>query len=123
MLYGRIIEKNELLPIEEIKEHKIFNQHPWLQWRERNSSEYDACDNVLDQLPEKIDVLLLDGGQFSTLAEWEKLKKRTQIILLDDTKTFKTEKIREEILKDTNTWEVVFDDTSLRHGTFIASKK
>ena len=29
MLYGRIIEKNELLPIEEIKDHKIFNQHPW----------------------------------------------------------------------------------------------
>jgi len=123
MLYGRIIEKDELLPIEEIQKHKIFNEHPWLEWRERNSNEYDACANVLNKLPEQIDVLLLDGGQFSTLSEWRKLKDRTKIILLDDTKTFKTEKIRQEILEETDIWEVVFDDTEMRHGTFIASRK
>jgi hypothetical protein len=123
MLYGRIIEKEELVPIDEVKNHKIFNEHPWLEWRDRNIQEYDACDNILSNLPDKIDVLLLDGGQFSTQAEWGKLKERTQIILLDDTKTFKTEKIRDEIIKEKDTWEIIFDDTEMRHGTFIASRK
>ena len=74
MLYGRIIEADQLITIDEIKNHKIFNKHPWLEWRERNVSEYQMCENVTKKLPETIDVLLLDGGQFSTLAEWETLK-------------------------------------------------
>lgn len=123
MLYGRIIETNELLPISHIQEHKIFNQHPWLEWRERNVSEYEMCDNVINKLPEKIDVLLLDGGQFSTQSEWEKLKDRTKIILLDDTSTFKTEKIREEILDQRDVWDIIYDDVKMRNGILIASRK
>ena len=48
MLYGRLIDPTELISIEEIRAHKIFNQHPWLEWRERNVGEYKACDDVLD---------------------------------------------------------------------------
>jgi len=122
MLYGRIIEADQLITIDEIKNHKIFNKHPWLEWRERNVSEYQMCENVTKKLPETIDVLLLDGGQFSTLAEWETLKNRTKVILLDDTTTFKTEKIRNELIENNN-WKVVFDNLNYRNGIFIACRK
>jgi len=121
MLYGRLIEKEELVTIEEVRKHKIFNQHPWLEWRARNISEYEVCDNILEKIPEEIDVLLLDGGQFSTRAEFNKLKDRTKVVMLDDTTTFKTEKIRQELVED-SAWTVVFDDLQLRNGIFIACR-
>ena len=121
MLYGRVIEAEELIPIDEIKNHKIYNKHPWLEWRERNVSEYQMCENITEKLPESIDVLLLDGGQFSTLAEWERLKSRTKVILLDDTTTFKTEKIRNELI-ESDEWVVVFDKLNYRNGIFAACR-
>ena len=122
LLYGRIIETEDLVSIEEIEAHQIFSQHPWLEWRARNISEYNSCDNVLSTLPEEIDVLFLDGGQFSTRAEFDLLKDRTKIVLLDDTATYKTEKIREEILAVPNVWSVIFDDNHDRHGVFMACR-
>ena len=113
LLYGRIIEVEDLVSIEEIKKHNIFNQHPWLEWRDRNIKEYGECLNVLDKLPKEIDVLCLDGGQFSTRAEFDTLKGRTKVIMLDDTNTFKTESIRKEILSQDDIWTVV--ELSLIH--------
>jgi len=120
LLYGRIIEVEDLIPEEEIKNHKIFKDHPWLTWRARNIKEYNMCENVINKLPEEIDVLFLDGGQFSTPAEWQKLKNRTKVIMLDDTNTYKTEKVREEILSDLDNWEIIFDKSHDRHGIFMA---
>lgn len=122
LLYGRIIEIEDLISEEEVKSHKIFDQHPWLTWRARNIKEYNMCENVIDKLPSEIDVLFLDGGQFSTPAEWQKLKDRTKVVLLDDTNTYKTERIREEILTSLDEWEIVFDKSSDRHGIFMATR-
>lgn len=123
LLYGRLIEPEELVGEGEVRNHARFKQHPWLEWRERNIKEYGQCDNVLDQLPSEIDVLLLDGGQFSTRAEFHKLKDRTKVVLLDDTQSFKTEKARADMLADPETWSVVVDNESDRHGIFIACRK
>ena len=40
--------------------------------------------------------------------------------MLDDTNTYKTEKIREEILDDLENWEIIFDKSHDRHGIFMA---
>ena len=123
LLYGRIIEVEDLISIEEVKKHPIFTEHPWIEWRERNIKEYNQCENVLEQLPDEIDVLCLDGGQFSTRSEFNALKERTKVVMLDDTRTFKTESIRHEILSNPSLWEVVEDNRSQRHGFMISIKK
>ena len=123
LLYGRIIEAAELVPEQEVRNHERFSQHPWLEWRERNIKEYGQCENILDQLPSEIDVLLLDGGQFSTRSEFHKLKDRTKVVLLDDTQSFKTEKARADMLADPEVWTVIVDSESDRHGIFIACRK
>jgi|10_taG_2_1085330.scaffolds.fasta_scaffold60705_2 hypothetical protein len=120
ILYGRLIETEELTSEEEIRNHKIFHKQPWLTWRSRNIEEYGQCENIINKIPDGIDVLFLDGGQFSTLAEWNRLKSRTKVVLLDDTTTFKTEKIREEIMEDSANWTVVFDTIDDRNGIFMA---
>jgi hypothetical protein len=123
LIYGRVIsEISDLISVEEIVSHSRFKDSPWLDWRERNSQEYSACENIVHLLPDEIDVLLLDGGQFSTQAEWERLRDRTKVIMLDDTTTFKTEKIRNEIISDKNKWKVVIDYTNDRNGIFIGSR-
>lgn len=40
--------------------------------------------NILSQLPEKIDLMLFDGGEFSTRFEFLKLFRRCKVIALDD---------------------------------------
>ena len=53
-------------------------------------------------IPEVIDFLLLDGGEFSTYKEWEKLKNKTKFVGLDDIRTIKCSKIYSELSGDEN---------------------
>tara|TARA_R110000737_G_scaffold253188_3_gene262618 strand:+ start:2877 stop:3527 length:651 start_codon:yes stop_codon:yes gene_type:complete len=122
LLYGRIIEIEDLVSIQEVRGHSIFSQHPWLEWRERNVSEYGQCNNVLDEMPAEIDVLCLDGGQFSTRAEFDTLKDRTKVVMLDDTTTFKTESVKKEILSQSDIWSIILNLPQERHGMMIACK-
>lgn len=123
LLYGRLIEVEDLVSEEEVRAHPIFPQHPWLEWRNRNIKEYGECENIAAKLPDEIDVLLLDGGQFSTRGEFDLLKDRSKVVMLDDTNTFKTEKIRQEILENPDTWSILVDLPGDRHGFTIACKK
>ena len=123
LLYGRLIEVEDLVSEEEVRSHPIFPQHPWLEWRNRNIKEYGECENITNKLPEEIDVLHLDGGQFSTRGEFDLLKDRTIVVLLDDTNTFMTEKFREEIIQNSDVWSVLVDLPQDRHGFTIACKK
>jgi len=82
---------------------------------------YSECENVLHRLPEKIDFLLLDGGEFSSYLEWELLKDRSRIIALDDTKMLKNKKAVEGALSD-NQFELIFSSDE-RHGFHIFLNK
>ena len=71
--------------------------------------------NVLDQIPAKIDFLILDGGEFSTTAELDKLIDRSNYIFLDDTIMRKN---RENRMRLINSLEfIMLDDYPAdRHG-------
>ena len=122
LLYGRLVEVSSLVPIEEIQDDPRFNENPWEEWRDRNISEYNDCTNIVGDLPTSIDLLLLDGGQFSTRAEFLLLKERTKLVILDDTSTFKTEAIREEIRHSPQQWTIIFDYPFDRNGVMMACK-
>ena len=80
-----------------------------------------AAPYVGDKLPSQIDVLLLDSGGWSRQAEWNKLKDRIKVILLDDT-LVSTNHIRNEILKSSQ-WEVIDDQLHERNGWLCAKRK
>jgi hypothetical protein len=71
--------------------------------------------NVLDQLPEKIDLLILDGGEYTTYPEWVKLKDRTKIVVLDDSRILKCSRIRQEIIESGN-YKILIDELNHRNG-------
>jgi hypothetical protein len=73
-----------------------------------------------ESLPQIFDLVLLDGGEFTTWYEYLQIKDRCKYLALDDTKASKCKRIREEILTDSN-WTVLLDSDE-RNGTMVAIK-
>lgn len=117
LLYGTIVtdkEVNQFVSDKNLTEE----QKKWLSEDLENISK---CENVLEKIPSNIDFLLLDGGEFSTYAEWNKLKKRTKVVALDDIRELKTKEIYDELINDVN-YELVIE-TSDGNGFCIFIKK
>ena len=91
------------------------------QWYDDDSKRIKEGENLLNHVQEKIDLLILDGGEFSTYPEWLKLKNRSRIIVLDDTNVLKCKRIREELLSDNN-YKVLFDEPLNRNGFSVFEK-
>ena len=75
-----------------------------------------------DNLPDIFDVVLLDGGAFTTYFEFQMLKDRCNYLLLDDIRNVKNKKIV-KILKDNPThWAILEEDWNNRNGTLICKR-
>lgn len=70
-----------------------------------------------DDVPEFYDVILLDGGEFTTYYEFKKLVNKCKFLLLDDTNVSKCKKIVDE-LKSSNNWKIL-EDCNERNGFAI----
>lgn len=86
------------------------------EWLRDDLKNMYAVENVFLTVPSEIDFLLLDGGEFSTYLEFSLLRDRTKVIALDDTKTRKCKKIKEELLQSDA--EVMLDSDE-RNGVAI----
>ena len=95
--YGRIIEKQDILDYCNNEHVEINNK-----WLEDDLNDIENNANIFHIIPNNIDFLLLDGGEYSTYSEWRKLKSRTKIVAMDDTFTMKCKFINQELLDDKN---------------------
>lgn len=88
-------------------------------WFEEDVSNIKNSPNVLDQIPEKIDFLILDGGEFSSWYEYTTLSNRCRYIFLDDTNPpcIKNYTARQWLL--THAKQVIADDQNDRNGYSI----
>lgn len=80
----------------------------------------NSVKNVLELIPQKIDFLILDGGEFSSDSEYNILKDRSRIIAADDTKTIKSFHIRHDLIK---TRSIIIDEPNSRNGFIICENK
>jgi hypothetical protein len=96
MLNGSVINHEDAFWFD----HSIITDNPddhASLWYEIDMNYLKDADNILDQIPSEIDLLILDGGEYTTYPEYVLLKDRSKIICLDDTNTFKCAKILAEI--------------------------
>lgn len=119
LIYGRIVE---IIDVENfVLSHQLTYQEQG--WFNEDISNLIATPNVINFIPEEIDFLLLDGGEFSTYPEWLKLKDRSKIIALDDTNTTKCKKIKQQILSGKHpSYEIIIDSND-RNGFMFLRKK
>lgn len=111
IIHGRIADLNEM------DSNNLGYQHQdESKWFEEDKNSLSSCPNVIDKIPEKIDLLFLDGGEFTTNAEFRKLQERSKIIILDDTLTRKCKDIRTYVLNNESKYKILFDDQSCRNG-------
>ncbi len=92
-----------------------------LEWFQKDLEWIRAAPFSLDRVPKEIDLLILDGGEFSTYAEFRELEGRLNSwLILDDTRTRKCSKILSDLEKNSN-YKIIY--TSLeRNGTAVILK-
>lgn len=86
---GRIIEIDELPDIENINFGEVGLIPKNKEWFIQDLRRYKKVKNIYNELPSEFDLVILDGGEFSTYPEFLKLYKKTKFIALDDTETYK----------------------------------
>jgi hypothetical protein len=104
----------------------IYNVFPELQNNERykywNNIDFENMKNKplflsRSDIPDIFDVLLLDGGDFTTWYEYQQLKDKCNLIILDDTNVSKCKDIKSE-LKISNDWNLIVESDE-RNGYAI----
>jgi hypothetical protein len=119
---------NEVIWNEEPSDfYEIFPQcltdTKYKHWNEVDIINMKKCNLFLNRpnIPDMFDVLLLDGGEFTTYYEFQILKNRCKVIMLDDTNADKCKLIVNEIKNDSS-WKIIKQNDT-RNGFLIAEKK
>lgn len=91
-------------------------------WNEVDITNMKNCNLFLNRpdLPSIFDVILLDGGEFTTYFEFQILKDRCKILMLDDTNVDKCKLIVKEIEADPS-WKIIKKE-NIRNGFLIVEK-
>jgi len=91
-------------------------------WHTVDMANMKKCSVFLDRpdLPAIFDVVLLDGGEFTTYFDFQLLKDRCRILMLDDVNASKCKLIVRELYDDPS-WQIV-KRMNLRGGYLIAEK-
>lgn len=71
---------------------------------------------------DRFDVVLLDGGEFTTWHEFQHIKDKCRYLLLDDTNANKCKKIVEEVKAHPETWKIVGEEQSVRNGVMMLQR-
>lgn len=123
LINGRIIESNDLVDIDKCSDHFFTSSSRDIQkgWLQEDIKNYNNISNVLSELPKKIDLLILDGGEFSSLAEFNILKDITRFIVLDDTKCIKNYEVSNFIRDNKESYNIIVDSND-RNGFLVAEK-
>ena len=121
LLHGHI--SDELIDVDTLgdiffSDHSRTTKRSWLQEDKRNIS---SSPNVIGLMPENIDFLILDGGEFSSWYEFLLLKDRTKYLFLDDTRPpcIKNYDARSWLIQTGAT--IIVDDQSDRNGYSVFS--
>lgn len=93
-----------------------------IRWYDFFTKEMSMVNNISDKLPEKIDLIILDGGTFSSYYEFQLLKDRCKYFFLDDTNDIKNIFVLEEMISQPETYTILKQDNSDRNGWAIVEK-
>ncbi len=72
-------------------------------------------------VPIIFDMILLDGGEFTTWYEYLLIKDKCKVLILDDCNTNKCKKIVNDIIHS-NLWNIILQ-TDERNGIFACERK
>lgn len=91
------------------------------EWHRVDIENMKKCNLFLERsdLPEVFDVVLLDGGEFTTYFDYQLIKNRCKYLLLDDINVAKCTKIVEEIKSEPDKWMIIEENKYTRNGFLV----
>lgn len=93
LIYGRLVHEDDL-----DSEGLTALEEGWFA---QDLESLRSAPMASDLIPREIDFLLLDGGEFSTWAEFEALRDRVKgFLLLDDTRVRKNKRVEATLCSD-----------------------
>lgn len=128
LLYGRITNIEDLVSLDDY-DSSFFIQYPKTlqkKWYQTDIKQHHDAPNIYDKIismtNNTIDLLILDGGEYCTYGEFDKLKDISNFIVLDDTNTIKNYKAAEVIRSSSSVFKIVEDNRYDRNGYMICQK-
>lgn len=108
LLHGTL-HKN-IMPSHEVTSHKYYPKvvEHYNRYYKTDISDLEKSNVITAELPTKIDMIVLDGGEFSSYYDWDVLKTyNPKIVALDDTLVIKNSRLLDE-LKSLG-WSVLYE--------------
>lgn len=121
ILHGRIADLSEVYQWFDHSSIDFSNDPHARLWYHKDMELLKKSENITQLLPQNIDLLILDGGEYSTYPEWLRLKDRSKYIVLDDTNILKCNKIRKEIIESSD-YTILHDVSNDRNGFLVGVK-
>lgn len=119
--WGSVISSSEIVDIETIFP-EFATSTEYQRWHSVDVANIDASPNLLSVIPERIDFVLFDGGEFTTYYEFVKLLPRCdKFIALDDINVSKCRLIRQMLLEHPDWVEI--EHIQHRNGFSLFQKK
>jgi predicted O-methyltransferase YrrM len=116
ILHGRVVEiTNNNTELDDLNDDEK-------EWLTNDHEAYSTSPNVLNALSDKIDLLFLDGGEFTTYTEFHLLKNRSRWIILDDTNSRKNRKSRRDVIASSQ-FNIIVDEKDDRNGYLVCENK
>jgi len=105
--YGRLIEISDLVKPEEIDflSHNLYPEN--IEWYIQDLRRYERTENLFLELDLEYDLIIFDGGEFSTFPEFIKLYERTKFFCLDDIFTYKQFDVLNFIKRNSSKFELI----------------
>lgn len=120
IIHGTIVKEEDFLDPTKNFDDKFFAGYPTTipnahhtreqhrEWMLEDLNGVKSSNYVMDMMPSKIDLLILDGGGFAGFAEFERLKDRTTYFILDDVESTKNDDVSKYI-RNSDDFEVIVD--------------
>lgn len=101
---------------------ELLSNQTFNYWNNIDFENMKNKDLFLNQpnIPQFFDLILLDGGEFTTWYEYKIIKDKCKILILDDTNTNKCKKILFDI-KSNNNWKIILENNE-RNGVLICER-
>jgi len=112
-----------MMTIEEVESHPNYSNISGSDWRTWYTGEKAIFEkSTIGTLPNDIDFVVIDGGEFSGIGDWEAVKtKNPKYVALDDTFTVKTGTVVSDMLSS-GEWMILYDGNE-RNGWTILQQK
>jgi hypothetical protein len=122
LLYG-CLHKDQLMKKEDILNHPLFPlvKSHYEDWYEQDKEDNKLAPCLDMTLFPELDVVVLDGGEFSSYGDWLVLqRKNPRVVCLDDVNVIKNNQIYKELKEDKH-WEL-YKEGGERNGWAIFKK-